>query len=1698
METLRSTSEQNITKDGVTDIDAQRATPEAVTRKVRFVPGEVRVSVHKDAFEPKLAPAGIPLFRRSPRLARELNSDEAIALAEASSSPVKNTPVKPKMGKIAPPAAPRRRKSAQLDEPAGEITDEEEADAAEVSPIRPLSSAPELEIHLKAACGHKPSGRPLSRREGARTAAAPPEHEQDLPIAGSPFPGMPVSSNEDLPMLNAQSTEHFQKCYESDDLPHEQLQIMHSQLGMEGQMKVRLSAADTYQQPLSNAPPHSRTELQQQLNSGAPKDDVRQIAADGTVTLTNDTFRICATDGCSFLSYCQLSQKNGSKVLLSYSSCSRYCQIALCNKVATTARRAGAGGRFMYPAVSTVPRMSNSAWKSWKTRWNAEARARQSITEAFKVYRQLYGAENAEQVVALAKAHPMTSNELPRYPSFAMRTKTGPLIENRGDENNPHRHDDEEAVSQAIHPEQEAPEVTDTHQHVLPVSGNDPSRYTAGIHRTEPAAADDGKQAHQLATPVDTSTASLHQAGEGHARHSHISAAGSVPFSKPCWPSKLQRSQSVTMDTLPAQSDTTFKETLSAFGVTNTHAIPASPEVCILSAGGEMHTVTLSEKNYSSSKSEKSRKRKFDEKKGSRKDPKSGKKGKIPTSKTAKQYRMELEREIRQAEAEDLSIKEEGNGIRHCATFVNHYISGKRLFVKGSAENDKIPERFMPIQQAYETDDVQLYRYAEENDLLFHPEIREVFSLGDYIRDASKIQETTEEHNSRLAQDDSFYPGSVTGTSIPAAIRTGDIVSEGNVQPFLPLKSPSGRISPVVPFRAPRKRENSARRKAKNTVESGEIPTAGAPAARAAGAKGENLEISSEPSIRRESSPMKENGALPPQLQYISRRDGKELPTRRNSPSPSIAKYKQGKETTDHLIEHMGIDPLGGAKKKITDHLIEHMGIDPLGGAKKKEENNPEGDRGTIRESEHKRAHPTSKSEGRNTSSQPPASPHFSGSSDSENDDRKRKRSENKHEDAIEGATSDTDDYDDSSSEESSNEGRSTGKARKTREASPPSHRSSNSESEEGEWLDTASESDDSSSDSDLDIRDSQRKNYRRKRAAEKSKGHLKPHRTRRRRSRSSSPLPYRNATKGIDRDEERDNRSRSPVRSDRSRSPTRSSSKREKQTNKSEVPWKADFERWSRKRTAKKHKASRRNKSDHSNVKHHKTVSKKKARRSRQRESLSSLGAVIEVEHAYLGAITSDMLSSLDETSEESSDESANEADHSTIEMATLSASSSSIPSPSSTSSLSGTGEPPKEFFDNLLEQPEHRARIKESGLSRALYLEKVIKAPTKELADMYYDLAKKRYEDKEKEKVPRSLQYPERLSENAKFKAGSQIDSTQWRKLFMSECAFVKEVYLTPLCLRSALDPKVASAVRANFSREKFKGLYEAERSDFIPFDSICKFLKKTYDRPGRKEAALLDYLTLHQGKGSVRDLITTRTNKLSILTRLGAKPLNSDLDRALVLRALSAPLSEFITSRPHHLSYSVDEIFRIAKTRELAVNNAARSSRNESLNSMAKRGGTSFRNRSNPNPRTNQRKNGRFSQKGHLNAAIYKKSQNRVTSRKPSKAALFAYGNGNEQPRVSTRLFRTNYTDAEWNVRVGHDGKIKPGVNPKDPRHRNSFNKDTVNGKPWCLICKQAGHDMISCRAPKPNGKRGKGKGKGNGGHRGGGRGQNRNFR
>jgi hypothetical protein len=73
-----------------------------------------------------------------------------------------------------------------------------------------------------------------------------------------------------------------------------------------------------------------------------------------------------------------------------------------------------------------------------------------------------------------------------------------------------------------------------------------------------------------------------------------------------------------------------------------------------------------------------------------------------------------------------------------------------------------------------------------------------------------------------------------------------------------------------------------------------------------------------------------------------------------------------------------------------------------------------------------------------------------------------------------------------------------------------------------------------------------------------------------------------------------------------------------------------------------------------------------------------------------------------------ETSDGSQSDPDEMITESATLAASASTYSS--SDSGTSGESEPPKELFDTLLEQPEHRARIKESGITRALYLEKVV----------------------------------------------------------------------------------------------------------------------------------------------------------------------------------------------------------------------------------------------------------------------------------------------------------------------------------------------------------------------------------------------------
>ena len=1489
---------------------------------------------------PTSAPKGV---RRSERLDRRAHCVAGSSSPSNSSSCTDTTPAKVSAGsKMQPPPAPRRRKALGTDDYADD-TDEISGDVPvpPAAPARALASVPQLLQHMNV--------RPAAAAEPFIIMG------DDLPIAGPPFAQMQTCKDMSLPKLNSESSEHFQECYYANDLPIVSLETLAKEIGMDAQVTARLEAGQKELLPHNDGPPRTRMEEKELWMKCIPLDNVEHIKNDGTVYITNDTHRKCLADNCEFLSYCKIQYEAEKTTLCSYSSCSRFCQLAMLAQMAAASKKAGRDQRFMYPSVGTVPMMTRRAWEHWKIRFEKESNSRRSIAQAFDAYKKIYGKKSAEAIVALSVQHPETSAELPT------------AMAGEGHDINFH----------AVGTSQENPAGRALLRTVS--FRPEPSYFRAG---------------------QDTATAPIMQAE----------------------PLSMHGTNDSTEN--HAVHGTKFSTTTAAVGELENLSVLTEENRDTVHSGKEEK---FDKKDFSRSKVEKRRNSRENERKILLE--RKSRRGK--TSPTNKRTPSQLAKELLEQIDADRAFQQQplDTVIPHFSTFTEHHFAAgtQRLFIKGASKDSGIPERFMPVSCAFDTDNVQLYDYCARNNLLESPEITDIFNLEsekgfvDFTKHTVKepLRETT---------------ARITGTArTAAAVPQNKAVSKSHKSQekgMLDLMSRETRPSPVNMYGHAKGEEDGITR---NTL-----------------------------GISREHATNQANPLESKCAEKVNQKDTREY-------GNDIRAFSSVPRTSSR----------GGTV--------------------------PEGTGNSMQPRAHGKSRHDVKSRSVKPSVQrkPHDLPRRTDSTDSEDDDKKRKRA-GKHEDAISDGTSDTDDYDTSSSENTSDEEKSTRKGRNKKSTSnsktPVSGTESdgseriNTESDEGTWLDTASDSDDSSSDSDLDIRASQHKSYRRKRAAEKLRRPAKHGRAKKRdRSRSRSPKPRRLYTKGTRDDSKRNKISES--NDDRSRSPEQSSKSKDKQATQA-APWKADFEKWSSKRTTKRHKESRRNKKDRNDEKRHKTVSKKKSRRSQQRESLSSLGVVEHTEHVHLGAMSLDMINLLKEQTDESDGENA---DDMMTETATL-AVSASVEESSSSSSTSSDDEPPIQFFDELLEKPEHRARIEEGGMTRALYLEKVIKAPNKELGDMYYDLAKKRHQDREKEKVPRSLQYPERLSENAKFKAGSQIDSIQWRKLFMSECAFVKEVYLTPLCLRSALDPKVASAVRANFSREKFKGQYEAERSDFIPFDSVCRFLKRTYDRPGRKEAALLDYLTLFQGKGSVRDLITTRTNKLSILTRLGAKPLNDDLDRALVLRALSAPLSEFITSRPHHLTYSVDEIFRIAKTRELAVNNASRSSRNESLNYMDKRGRSNRNNsfQSNPRPKP-QRYGNRFSQKGHLNAAI-RKNTNRATSRRPHKASLFAYGNKqSEPPRVSTRLFRTNYSDAEWSVRVGPDGKIKPGVNPKDPRHRNSFNKDTVEGKPWCLICKTNGHDMISCRAPSKQGQgKGKGKGKGKGNNRGGGRGQHRGSR
>jgi hypothetical protein len=1682
-------------------VESRLATPRnsSIDRSMSAVCNE-RVSP-----KPRLAPAQIPLFyRRSPRL--NIVGEQPLVTPEKASLP---------RGPRTAPSGPRRRGTQPLKTPGN--LEKFLAGNRTGRLTRQLSTAPNLERNLEEVAAASPERPPSRREEHAPVASRPakkivsnqPLQILDPPALGPPFEGMAECNEPEIPMVNALSTIYFQKSYRADDLPAKQLKDFMQGNCMQAQLEAREKESSKMARPNVGAP--SAVEIEDLENQNVEFcEDVQNKTPSGEIYYTNDSQRLCIQPKCDYLALTKLERINGESLMLQYCFCSRACQLFYANSCLETAKKAGTERRFLFPHATHERRMSSKAWIAHKRRFAMEQKSRQAIATAFEAYERWYGRENAEQVKSLAGGDPADFAKDPSWPSYSERTKVGPLIEE------PTRMiSDGEVVTRAsarCPPDEsilgESELVTGTlvspsQPSVLPTesdheSGALPSSSRRCERSDSPSAA-----AREATAPENSRETSLNEEhrnsrldGLNTKFRTHENTSHAAGLDIPVDDELLEKSESVH---LLAASHGTLTSNTKVNSSKEVHEDPSKTgiqrkyhsgmPVQLNNAENVLSTREKSEeeklpiiahsdecgdpKDYGSSK----RNRK---EKSRAKNPE--RPAQIPASNfpRAKQNAT-LHPNLTEEKHYNSRVKDiiaEGKVPPHGYPFEeriskiirvedHHANERERLFLYCITENDENP-RYLSLQRSCTLNESLVLSYLYVNNLTIHPECKKL-GIDEKIRTFIKMldldgnskpneqyQRSYHENgsrpdNSKAAAGEiqieveptatngiSIKPTDTQDNSAPSAFTSHTQMSR---KVDIPMICKHTYDSDAV------ERQEAPPKDQRKQVASHRIPGRGSSQQPA-----RNFRMATSPHVEEQRAiaahKQEEAEANYAAFTNYSGTLDRQIPIARKVEAPD--EEERSVEKKEHHRKKFR-----PARPVVRKDSCTRQNSAEIKQQKRERSDDTTGSKET--ESRTRAKGESSSYRSRHASSSTRSAPNQNdSSSDSEDDRRQPSRHVDKNTSDDRGTgdeTSDTDDY--MSPVESSPHPHALVGAEER--ASSPAFSDSG-----GSLSDSASNSDDSSSDSELDVRASQRKAHRRRRAMKRGKP-LKAHR-RNRSSRSESPAGDKFRIRS---------RSRSPVSRDRSKSPEPKKPMRIER-HKDEPSWKADYNKWS--------KIDRRSKADrsreHSDSKSQHKPAKK--RKKIKRESLSSMGTI---EHVHLGVIAIDLTASSDNESEEMEIPELMEMP----EVATLAA--------GSTSSSESTTEPPQEFFDELLERPEHVARIKESGLDRAVYLAKVIKAPNASIGELFYDYSKKKHIDKERERIPRSLQYPEKLTANAQFRPGNgSVDTIVWRKNFMSECTWVKEKYLTPLCLRVALDPKVSAAVRSNFSREKFKGKYEAEKSDLIPFEDICIFLKKTYDRPGRLEHALLDYLTLSQGKGTVRDLITTRTNKLGILSRLGAEALPEDLDRALILRALSAPLSEYIASRHNHLKYSVDEILRICKTRELAVNNASRSARNESLNTMSKRGNRTF-----SNPRT--RSNNRSKNRGHLNAAIFKKKQ-RVTSRRPNKASLFAFGNNDSQPRISTRLFRTNYSDAEWNVRVGPDGKIKPGVNPKDPRHRNSFNKDTVQGKPWCLICKKAGHDMTSCQTPPRRGGKGKGKGKGKGqgGQRNGGRGQGRgnNFR
>ena len=623
--------------------------------------------------------------RRSARLANDSPRDLDISQEEI-------TPAKLKRGSThQPPPAPSRRATKML-------VDDENVDismaagaAADNGKARLRSTAPELERHL--------------HEKRTRTAPDVKIIKQDLPKPGPPFNHMKLCRDPRLPILNSDSSEHFQNCYFTEDLPIAELEKIQTDIGMSGQLAARQNLSE------QNIMPHagvarSASEQQQIYDQCAPMSDIEYTDKFGHVSLRNDTHRKCLAKNCEFLSYCEIrSAKEGrdkkTDIMLSSATCSRFCQLCLSTEIVEASKEAEERSCFLYPEVTEVPLMTPPAMQAWTKRWNREAKARKSISDAFTVYRQIYGKKSADEVAQMARAHPDTSAELPRI-------------------------DPEQAEDESI-PEKDTPAQNGEGQ-VPSLNSTMRACIQASSCTTVRSASELRIDAMQHDMPTYRSSGPV--------------LKRTVTFSPA--PDMTAGSETTTVDTeesmgqqLEQEGSEQQRPGLAVLNLVRSETVTRSPGTAVPGVAEMRDTCTVhlplhEKKEYSRSKTEKRRNSRENERKNllERRDSQNmrssgGKRNTLNSSPA--QMRMDLEKQILQEKSfQNQPLNSE---IPYFSTFTDHHCAAgtNRLFIKGASKDSNIPQRFMPVKTAFDMDDVQLFDYCQRNELLGNP--KNIFNI---------------------------------------------------------------------------------------------------------------------------------------------------------------------------------------------------------------------------------------------------------------------------------------------------------------------------------------------------------------------------------------------------------------------------------------------------------------------------------------------------------------------------------------------------------------------------------------------------------------------------------------------------------------------------------------------------------------------------------------------------------------------------------------------------------------------------------------------------------------------------------------------------------------------------------------------------------------------------------------------------------